>query len=68
VWWRERRPEIVELFDREVYGRVPKDVPKVKWEVASTTSGTNGDVPVVTKQLVGHVDTPRTRRSRWTSN
>jgi len=56
VWWRERRPEIVELFDREIYGRVPKDVPKVKWEVTGTTSGTNGDVPVVTKQLVGHAD------------
>src|SRR6516165_10370312 len=23
MWWTERRPEIVELFDREVYGRVP---------------------------------------------
>ena len=56
VWWQQRRPEIVEMFDREIYGRVPKDVPKVKWEVANTTSGTNGDVPVVTKQLVGHVD------------
>ena len=30
MWWKERRPEIVEDFDREVYGRVPKDVPKVK--------------------------------------
>ena len=56
VWWQQRRPEIVEFFDREIYGRVPKNLPKVKWEVATTTSGTNGDVPVVTKQLVGHVD------------
>jgi hypothetical protein len=56
AWWRERRPEIVELFDREIYGRVPKDLPKVKWEVTGTASGTIGDVPVATKQLVGHVD------------
>jgi len=56
VWWRERRPEIVELFDREIYGRVPKDLPKVKWEVTGTAGGTNGNVPVITKQLVGHVD------------
>jgi len=55
-WWSKRRPEIVEDFDREVYGRVPRSTPKVKWEVASTTSGMNGDVPVITKQLVGTVD------------
>jgi len=56
MWWNQRRPEIVELFDREVYGRVPKNVPKVKWEVRSTTNEMNGDVPVITKELVGHVD------------
>jgi hypothetical protein len=56
MWWNQRRPEIVEDFDREVYGRVPKDTPKVTWEVTNTTKGTNGDVPVITKQLVGHVD------------
>jgi hypothetical protein len=56
MWWDQRRPEIVEDFDREIYGRVPKDTPKVKWEVTETTKETNGDVPVITKQLVGHVD------------
>ena len=56
MWWKQRRPEIVEDFDREIYGRVPKDTPKVDWEVTSTTNEKNGDVPVVTKQLVGHVD------------
>jgi hypothetical protein len=55
-WWNKRRPEIVEDFDREVYGRVPKDVPKVTWEVTETTEGKVGDVAVVTKRLVGHVD------------
>ena len=56
LWWTKRRPEIVEDFDREVYGRVPKDVPKVKWEVTETTEEKVGDMPVVTKRLVGHVD------------
>jgi hypothetical protein len=56
VWWKQRRPEIVEMFDREVYGRVPKNVLKVKWEVTGTASGIEGGVSVVTKQLVGHVD------------
>ncbi len=56
MWWEQRRAEIVEDFDREIYGRVPKDVPKVKWEVTETKQETNGGVPVITKQLVGHVD------------
>src|SRR5580692_884255 len=55
-WWSKRRPEIVEDFDREVYGRVPKVTPKVKWEVSNTTTGKNGDVDIITKQLVGVVD------------
>jgi hypothetical protein len=54
--WRKRRAEIVELFDREVYGRRPKTIPKVNWTVASTTEGMTGNVPVVNKQLVGRVD------------
>src|SRR5438132_10901929 len=56
MWWKQRRPEIVEDFDREIYGRVPKDTPKVKWEVTATDKQTVGDVPVITKRLVGHVD------------
>src|SRR5207302_11351747 len=56
MWWKQRRPEIVEDFDREVYGRVPKDTPRVNWEVTGTTKETVGGVPVVTKKLVGHVD------------
>jgi hypothetical protein len=56
MWWDLRRPEIVEDFDREIYGRVPKDTPKVSWEVTSTTAETNGTVPVLTRKLVGHVD------------
>jgi len=56
MWWDRRRPEIVEDFDREVYGRVPNDVPKVKWEVTNTADEHVGDVPIITKTLVGHVD------------
>ena len=56
AWWTLRRPEIVEDFDREIYGRVPKSTPKVNWELTNTTRETNGDVPVITKKLVGHVD------------
>jgi (4-O-methyl)-D-glucuronate---lignin esterase len=55
-WWAERRPEITQEFDREVYGRVPKNTPKVNWEVTSTSREKNGEVPVITKHLAGRVD------------
>ena len=54
--WKERRRQIVEMFDREVYGRVPSHTPKVTWEVISTANEKNGGVAVITKKLVGHVD------------
>jgi hypothetical protein len=56
MWRDRRRAEIVEAFDREVYGRVPENAPAVKWEVTETKQAMVGDVPVVTKTLVGHVD------------
>lgn len=56
TWWTKRRPEIVEDFDREVYGRVPANTPRVNWEVTSSSREKVGDVPVLTKKLVGRVD------------
>src|SRR6476646_1896324 len=57
MWWKQRRPEIVEDFEREVIGRVPKDVPKVTWSVVSNISnGLVGTNVANGKQLVGHVD------------
>jgi hypothetical protein len=56
AWWNQRRPQIVELFDREIYGRVPQNTPKVTWQVTETKHTTNGDFPVITKSLTGHVD------------
>jgi lysophospholipase L1-like esterase len=55
-WWQRRRPEIVLDFEREVYGRVPEDVPKVAWTVAETVATTVGGQPVVARRVVGHVD------------
>lgn len=55
-WWKKRRPEIVELFDREVYGRLPKEVPGVSWSVKESRAGVVGGKPVLFRKLVGHVD------------
>src|SRR5882672_2961749 len=56
MWWRQRRPEILEDFEREVYGRVPGEVPKVRWAVTETMETTVGGQPVVARRVVGHVD------------
>jgi hypothetical protein len=56
AWRKQRRPEIVEEFDREVLGRVPKNVPKVTWTVNRTEQFTVGGLAVVGKELAGKVD------------
>ncbi|MEO8353593.1 MAG: acetylxylan esterase, partial [Chthoniobacteraceae bacterium] len=56
-WWKLRRPEIVEDFEREVFGRVPKDVPKVTWEITEEADDrVVGDIPVKARQVIGTVD------------
>jgi len=55
-WNQQRRPEIVEDFEREVLGRVPKVVPKVEWKVTQTADSLVGGRAVVAKLLTGHVD------------
>ena len=56
MWWNQRRAEIVQDFDREIYGRVPTKTPTVNWELIATTRELKDNIPVITKQLVGHVD------------
>jgi len=56
MWWKQRRPEIVEDFDREVYGRIPKHVPSVTWTVTETRETMVGDVAAIEKQVQGVVD------------
>ncbi|MFZ3485509.1 hypothetical protein [Sphingomonas sp. 3-13AW] len=59
-WWSKRRPEIVEAFEREVYGRIPANVPQVTWsEVASENEIfvlAGGFKGVKATKVVGHVD------------
>jgi hypothetical protein len=57
MWWKQRRPEIVEDFEREVFGRVPKNTPKVTWTVVSNVvDGLVGELHANGKALVGRVD------------
>ncbi|AOW20564.1 glucuronyl esterase domain-containing protein [Urechidicola croceus] len=55
-WFKKRRPEIIEGFEREVYGRIPENVPNVTWTVEIEDHEFIGWTPVVAKKLKGHVD------------
>ncbi len=56
--WEQHRKELFEIFDREFYGRLPDAAKtiKVSWEVTATTQGMSGNIPTITRTLVGHVD------------
>jgi hypothetical protein len=56
MWWKQRRPEIVEDFEREVLGRVPRNAPKITWTITKTVKDNAGPYPVIAKELTGHAD------------
>lgn len=56
MWWELRRPEIVEDFEREVYGRVPVNAPKIEWREVRRAADKAGPFPVVARELRGRAD------------
>ena len=56
IWWNARRPELLEMFSKYVYGRVPQNVPKVSWTVTMVDHEMIGFTPVIAKDLIGEVD------------
>lgn len=56
TWRRKRRPEIVEDFERDIYGRLPENIPAVTWRVVSVKDTMVGNFPIKEKLLRGVVD------------
>lgn len=56
MWWKQRRPELVEAIESEMYGKLPRNIPKVTWTVKITDREFVGRTPVIAKQIIGHVD------------
>jgi hypothetical protein len=54
--WPQRRLELLESFSREVYGRVPRQAPRVTWREVRRVSTTLGGRAVKAREVVGHVD------------
>ncbi|WP_194776131.1 glucuronyl esterase domain-containing protein [Pararhodonellum marinum] len=55
-WWEQKRPETVEEFEREIYGRLPDNVPGVSWKVKAAYDTVIGNFPIREKILIGAVD------------
>jgi hypothetical protein len=56
MWWKIRRPELLEMYSKYVYGRVPNRVPRVTWTVTAVDHEMIGFTPVIAKDLIGEVD------------
>lgn len=61
--WQRRRAEIVELFDREIYGRVPASAPRITWRVVKEERATEAGMKVVKRWLEGVADNSRWRQA-----
>ena len=55
-WFSKRRPEIVELFETEVFGKVPPTTPAVTWNVVAEKELKIDDIVIDEKTLEGIVD------------
>ncbi|MCQ2065403.1 MAG: acetylxylan esterase [Bacteroidaceae bacterium] len=56
MWNKVRRGEIVKMFEDEVYGRIPENVPSVTWQVKSEEQQDYQGIPVTVRTLAGVVD------------
>lgn len=56
IWWNKKRPEIAEEIETEVYGKIPANAPDVEWVVTITDREWVGRIPVIAKEVIGHVD------------
>jgi hypothetical protein len=54
TWQRERRLEILRMYESEIYGRIPANTPKVTWLV-SETNETSREGAAVMRKIVGRI-------------
>lgn len=62
AWRTRRRPEILRLYESEIYGRIPATTPRVAWQVTETDPAAR-EGAAVRKRIVGTMgdgpDAPR---------
>ena len=69
TWVTERRPEILRMYETEIYGRMPAKTPAVTWQVAETDAKAREGAAVM-KKIVGTVgsgpDAPQIKLTLYT--
>ncbi|HEY0105907.1 MAG TPA: hypothetical protein VGB91_07465 [Rhizomicrobium sp.] len=53
IWWRQRRQEIADDYETEVYGHMPSGVPLPTWTVLAKAAERVGGVAALTRHLIG---------------
>jgi hypothetical protein len=54
TWIKQRRPEILRMYETEIYGRLPAKTPAVKWQVTETDPRAR-DGAAVMKKIAGSI-------------
>src|SRR6266850_245759 len=54
TWQERRRPEILRLYETEIYGGIPANAPRVTWRVTETDARAR-DGTATLKRLVGKI-------------
>jgi hypothetical protein len=57
-WNAKRRPELLQLFETEVYGRAPQQKPELRFQIESENRDALGG-KAVRKEVTIHIETPR---------
>jgi hypothetical protein len=69
TWIKQRRPEILRLYETEIYGRLPAKTPSVKWQVTETDAQARNGAAVM-KKIIGSIgnapDAPQIKLTLYT--
>jgi hypothetical protein len=54
MWSADRRREIIAMYERDIYGRIPSRTPTVTWQVAETDTAAR-EGAAIRKRIVGRI-------------
>ena len=58
TWQRERRPELIRLYEAEIFGRIPKSTAKIAWTTAAPQTKDGAVIKTVTGTIGAAANAP----------